>query len=84
MIHIESDKDLEEHDPVNKPKHYTQGEYEVIDILQDKLTPDQFEGFLKGNILKYTFREGIKNGTEDMKKAAWYTARLIKFREKKV
>ncbi len=68
------------HDPVNNPPHYTQGELEVIDILQDKLSPQEFEGFLKGNILKYTFREGIKNGTEDMKKGAWYMARLIEFR----
>ena len=57
-----------DNDPVNNPPHYTQGELEVIDILQDKLTPEEFEGFLKGNVLKYTFREGIKNGTEDMKK----------------
>ena len=69
-------------DPIN-PKHYTQGELEVIDILQDKLTAEEFEGFLKGNILKYTFREGIKNGTEDMKKGAWYMARLIEFRKGK-
>lgn len=67
-------------DTVNSPNHYTQGELEVIDILQDKLTPQEFEGFLKGNILKYTFREGIKNGTEDMKKGAWYMSRLIDFR----
>lgn len=72
-----------QNDPVNNPKHYTQGELEVIDILQDKLTPQEFEGFLKGNILKYTFREGIKNGTEDVKKGAWYAAKLIEFRENK-
>lgn len=68
-------------DVVNSPSHYTQGELEVIDILKDKMTKEEFEGFLKGNILKYTFRENIKNGTEDMKKAAWYTAKLIEFRE---
>lgn len=68
---------------VNKPSHYNQGELEVIDILEDKLSKEEFEGFLKGNILKYTFREGIKNGTEDMEKAAWYAARLIKFRRSK-
>lgn len=67
---------------VNSPNHYNHGELEVIDILEDQLTSEEFEGFLKGNILKYTFREGIKNGTEDMEKAAWYTARLIKFRKK--
>lgn len=71
---------VENHDVVNSPKHYTNGELEVIDILQDKLTSQEFEGFLKGNILKYTFREGIKNGTEDMKKGAWYMSKLIDFR----
>ena len=71
-----------QNDVVNSPNHYTQGELEVIDILQDKLTPQEFEGFLKGNILEYTFREGIKNGTEDMKKGAWYMSRLIDFRKK--
>lgn len=68
-------------DNVNNPSHYNQGEIEVIDILEDKLSKEEFIGFLKGNILKYMFRESHKNGIEDQKKAAWYANRLIKFTE---
>ena len=63
-------------DTVNHPDHYTAGGMEVIDILQAKLTPEQFKGFLIGNVLKYTFRFDKKNGTEDIKKAQWYLAKL--------
>lgn len=65
-------------DPVNRPTHYTTGQHEVIDILEDKLTRDEFKGFLKGNILKYIFRSDKKeNEIEDLKKAQWYLNRLI-------
>lgn len=64
-------------DSVNHPAHYTTGKMEVIDILKDKLSPDQFQGFLIGNILKYVIRAPHKNGQEDYKKAKWYLERLI-------
>ncbi len=62
-------------DPVN-PDHYKNGGIEVIDILKAKLTKDQFDGFLMGNVIKYTLRAGMKNGAEDLKKAAWYSSML--------
>src|SRR5437868_4413183 len=64
-------------DPVSHPDHYTAGGIETIDILKAKLTPEQFEGFLLGNILKYLTRARHKNGVEDLKKARWYLERLI-------
>ena len=64
-------------DPVNHPSHYTTGKHEVIDILQDKLSPEEFKGFLKGNILKYVLRAEHKNGMEDYKKCHWYLTKLI-------
>lgn len=57
---------------VNHPSHYTAGGMEVIDILKAKLTPEQLEGFLLGNVIKYTTRYGHKNGVEDIEKALWY------------
>lgn len=54
------------------PNHYKEGGIEVIDILKAKLTPEEFQGFLKGNIVKYTLRARLKNGEEDIKKAEWY------------
>ena len=59
------------------PSHY-QGEIETIDYIKDKLTPEQFEGFLTGNIIKYISRYKKKNGLEDIKKSKWYIDRLIK------
>lgn len=59
-------------DAVNKPPHYTQGGMECIDAIRAALTPEEFRGYCKGNIIKYTWRERLKGGDEDMKKAAVY------------
>lgn len=67
----------EEKEAVNHPDHYTAGGMEVIDILKAKLTTEQLEGFLLGNVIKYTTRYGHKNGIEDLKKARWYLDYLI-------
>lgn len=66
-------------DAVNSPNHYTQGEYEVIDILEDKLTSDEYMGFLKGNVTKYNFRELYKNQDEDIAKAEFYQKKMKEF-----
>ena len=69
-------------DVVNHPVHYNTGKIEVISIIEDQLTPEEFRGYIKGNILKYITRERHKNGLEDLKKARWYLDRLIKKMEK--
>ena len=63
-------------DAVNHPKHYTDGKIECIDYIEDKLTEDEFKGYIKGNVIKYLTRERFKNGTEDIRKAKWYLDRL--------
>lgn len=65
-------------DNVNHPSHYTQGNIECLDYIEDKLTDEEFRGYIKGNVLKYVTREGLKNGDEDLKKAEFYLHRLIK------
>lgn len=65
-------------DNINHPSHYTTGGMEVIDILKAKLTPDEFKGYCKGNVLKYLFRAEYKGKEkEDYQKAKWYLERLI-------
>ena len=64
-------------DPINSPSHYTQGDIEAIDAIEAHLTPEEFRGYLKGNIAKYMWRCSYKNGIEDVYKASWYLARLI-------
>lgn len=70
-------------DNVNHPKHYTTGEIECIAYIEDKLTPEEFRGYIKGNVIKYITREKNKGGDEDLKKAKWYIDRLIEKIQKK-
>ena len=66
----------EQNDNVNHPNHYNSYSREVIDTLQGSMTPDEFKGYLKGNIMKYVTRYQFKNGVEDLKKAKWYIEKL--------
>lgn len=66
-----------EHDPVNRPKHYTShpSGIEVIDITEHM-------NFCLGNVVKYVLRAEHKGNTlEDLKKARWYLNREIDRRE---
>jgi len=64
-------------DPVNHPAHYKVGGIETIDFIKAKLTPDEFRGYLLGNVLKYASRAGHKdNALQDAGKMAWYANKL--------
>jgi hypothetical protein len=66
-------------DPVNSPSHYTAGGIETIDYIKAKLTPEEYIGYLKGSVIKYTSRAGKKIDTiQDLEKAQWYMNRQIK------
>jgi hypothetical protein len=65
-------------DPVNSPKHYTQGDMEVITAIEG-LALD----YHQGNVLKYVSRYRYKNGIEDLRKAKWYIDRLIYIEEQR-
>lgn len=65
-----------EPDMVNHPPHYTYGGIETIDFIKAKLTPEEFKGYLKGNILKYGSRVGHKGDpAQDAGKLAWYASK---------
>ncbi len=64
-------------DPVNRPSHYTQGGIECIDAIAAALGNDGFIAFLRGQIIKYTWRLGLKDiATQDAAKAVWYANKL--------
>lgn len=67
---------MSNHDPVNHPKHYTQhpSGVECIQITRHM-------GFNLGNAIKYIWRADLKNGIEDLEKAAWYIADEIAKRQ---
>lgn len=69
-------------DVVNHPYHYTSGGgIECIEAIESALTNEEYRGFLKGNVLKYCWRERHKGGTESLKKAQFYLDRLIQLDE---
>jgi hypothetical protein len=74
------DVTYEEHDPVNRPAHYTAGKVEVIEILEQAAAsaPDPVLAGLQWQTLKYLLRLWLKdNATQDAQKARWYLDRLI-------
>jgi hypothetical protein len=68
-------------DLVNHPPHYTDGSIECIEAIEAQHTPEEYRGYLKGNIAKYIWRERHKGGTESLRKARFYLDRLIMFDE---
>lgn len=66
-------------DPVNSPSHYTQsGDIECIDAIRAALGHIGFVAFLRGQVIKYTWRLGLKDdAAQDAAKARWYADRLV-------
>ena len=51
-------------DPIRKPSHYMHGDLETKAIIKALLTPEEYRGYCKGNIIKYTDRAPYKGQTE--------------------
>jgi len=65
-------------DNVNHPSHYTFGKYEVIDVIKDQLSEEQFVGYCLGNAVKYISRCQHKGKMiEDIRKAIWYLNAIV-------
>lgn len=64
-------------DYVNKPPHYRSGDVECIQAIESALTPEEFKGYCKGNVIKYTWREQYKGKDQDLEKAVWYLNRYL-------
>lgn len=74
-------KDLDDtlEDVVNNPSHYKrEGGIEAIEAIQSALTEEEFKGFCKGNIIKYTWRSEHKGSAREcLEKAQWYLRKLV-------
>lgn len=66
------------YDNVKNPPHYAAYKIQPIEFIKSVLTPEEFTGYCKGNILKYVSRERLKNGKEDLEKARQYLSFAIK------
>jgi hypothetical protein len=73
--------------PENKPDvpHYNRGTVQPIDFFEGSFTPEEYRGFLKGQIVKYISRYRYK-GTpmSDLTKAVQYLEWLCEFERKQV
>ena len=56
--------------------HYTKMEVQPWDVMEAILSPAEFTGYLKGNIIKYSMRSGHKPGSDDTGKARHYMQKL--------
>jgi hypothetical protein len=64
-------------DIINNPQHYKVGGYEAIDVIRAKLTPEEYRGYCKGNVLKYVMRANYKeHHDQDCEKARYYMEEL--------
>lgn len=65
-------------DSVNHPDHYSTGNYECIDVMEEVFGRDAVKDFCLCNAFKYIYRCKHKNNEEeDLEKAEWYLNRLI-------
>ena len=69
-------------DKINPP-HYKNKTIETIEAIKSQMTEAEFIGYLKGSIMKYIARMGIKIPTlegarEDVAKAHWFIEYLLK------
>jgi len=68
-------------DLVNNPNHYQSegnGGIECIQAIQAALTEEEFQGFCKGNNIKYTWRANRKQDVRtNIEKARWYLNKLL-------
>ena len=71
-------EDSYRHDAI-EPDHYKNGDHDLLWHLKDILTPEEFRGAMKMNIIKYVVRENNKNGIEDIDKAKEYLSRFEEF-----
>lgn len=74
---IENAPAPETFDEVERPEHYNLGEIECIDAIRASMTKEEFEGYLKGSVMKYLWRYRYKGKPlQDLAKAQWYLDRL--------
>ena len=58
--------------------HYKDMPIQPWDVMDAILTTEEFIGFLKGNVIKYSLRAGRKQDSDDANKARHY---MLKLRE---
>lgn len=61
--------------------HYRSKTVQPWTAMEAWMTPEEFEGFLRGNVIKYIARYKDKDGIKDVYKAMHYLQRLLELLE---
>lgn len=61
--------------------HYTSKAVQPWEAMEAWMNPEQFVGFLRGNVIKYLARCEDKGGLDDLRKGQHYLAKLVEFIE---
>ncbi len=65
---------------VGSTQHYKEMPVQPWSVMESVLSPAEFRGFLKGNVIKYSMRAGHKPGsTDDAAKARHYQHKLDEY-----
>ena len=64
-------------------EHYTNKSIQPWEAMEAWMSPEQFEGFLRGNVIKYIARYKDKDGLKDVHKAKHYLEKLIECLEER-
>lgn len=67
---------MEKTEDLSNPSYYKDMVHEPIEVMKERMTYEQFEGFLWGNIIKYALRysrkeEKEKTAEKIMQYASW-------------
>ena len=62
--------------------HYNKLKVQPWSFMESFMSPEEFEGYLMGNIIKYVARDKGSD-IEDMKKAIHYAEKWVEFREER-
>ena len=57
--------------------HYTSKKVQPWDAMEERMSEEQFKGFLTGNVIKYIARFQEKGGVLDLQKCKHYLEKLI-------
>ena len=66
-----------EYKDVKRQPHYTKQAVQPIEYMELTMTPQQYEGYLLGNVIKYVSRYRHKNGLDDLRKGEVYMSWLV-------
>ena len=78
----ESSTHCNEKDEYITPAHYYGKNYQMIEIIQDQLTPDGVRGYCKGIALKYLYGINGNNALRRLTKAKYYIDELVGYLER--